>query len=379
MIDRYIFVDEAGNYGFKFDKENVSKYFVVTAIIVEKKNIEQLEKEMEKTRRYYFQTGEMKSSKLKIARRKSIINSISQSDFQIYSLVINKKKLYTDGGLSYKKSFFKFIHSILYKFLFETHDTIQVMADNIGSKEYMEEFESYVSKRHIRNLFDNSEFLFGESKSNVLIQLADIIGGTIFQKFEKDNSNYDTILKTLGEKILRIEEWPITYYKKSMDMTSKYDNIIAQQAVNLLNKFIEKNTHSEDQRVINQINFLKFLRTNYLAGRHKYIKGDEIRDNLNSISNEHVSSDGLRTNIVAPLRDEGLLIASTVNGYKLSTTKADLMDYVEFSSATILPMLNRLDKCRNRILTATSNELDILDEEGLRELKEFLDGKFHRV
>lgn len=240
MIDKYVFVDEAGNYGFKFDKENVSEYFVVTAIIVEKENVKELEKEMEKTREYYFQTGEMKSSKLKISRRKSIINAISQGDFQIYSIVINKKKLFIDGGLSYKKSFYKFIHNLLYKFLFETHDSIQVTADNIGSKEYMEEFESYVSKRHIRNLFDSSEFVFGESKSNVLIQLADIICGTIFQKFEKDNPSYDAILKILGKKIVRIEEWPITYYKESTEKTSRYDNIVARQSINLLNQFIEK-------------------------------------------------------------------------------------------------------------------------------------------
>src|SRR5699024_10669101 len=139
-----------------------------------------------------------------------------------------------------------------------------------------------------------------------------------------------------------------------------------------------RHNFSDEPRMINQVNFLKFLKTSYLTGRNEYIKGEEMRRNINNISVEKVSLEGIRTNIVAPLRDAGLLVSSTVYRYKLPTTKEDLMDYVEFSSSTILPMLSRLDKCRTCILEATSNELDVLEEEGSRELKQFFDGKLSR-
>ena len=110
MINHYVFVDEAGDVGFTFDKEDVSTYFVVTAVIIEKENLETVEKEMEDIRKKYFQSRTMNLNELKEEKRKEIIATVAQSDFQIYSIVINKKKLYTDGAISYKKSLFQSIH-----------------------------------------------------------------------------------------------------------------------------------------------------------------------------------------------------------------------------------------------------------------------------
>src|SRR5699024_5161250 len=378
MIDRYVIVDEAGDVGFTFDKEDVSTYFVVTAVIIEKENLETVEKEMEEIKMKYFQTRSMNLSELKEEKRKEIITVMAQSDFQIYSIVINKKKLYTDGAISYKKSLFQSIHRTLYRFLFKNDHDIQITADKMREKEYVVEFGKYIEERHTRNLFDSSEMIFDDGGSNIFLQLADIVCDTIFQKFEKGRPADEFLLKLLNNKIIQIEDWSTNDGKEPSEMISDLDRIIEEQSLELLNQFVVKHNFSDEPRMINQVNFLKFLKTSYLTGRNEYIKGEEIRRNINNISVEKVSLEGIRTNIVAPLRDAGLLVSSTVYGYKLPTTKEDLMDYVEFSSSTIPPMLSRLDKCRTRILEATSNELDVLEEEGSRELKQFFDGKLSR-
>src|SRR5699024_3120973 len=265
-----------------------------------------------------------------------------------------KKKLFTDGGVSYKKSLFQSIHRTLYRFLFKNDHDIQITADKMREKEFVVEFGKYIEETHTRKLFDRSEMIFDDGESNVFLQLATILSDVIFQKFEKGRPADAFLLKLLSDKIIQIEDWSTSDGQKPREMDSDLDRIIADQSLELLNQFVEKHHLSNDPRTINQVNFLRFLKTSYLTGRNEYIKGEEIRRNINHISVERVSLEGIRTNIVAPLRDAGLLISSTVHGYKLPTTKEDLMDYVEFSSSTILPMLSRLDKCRTRILDATS-------------------------
>src|SRR5699024_10516012 len=151
----------------------------------------------------YFQTRTMKLSELEKEKRKEIIAVMAQSDFQIYSIAINKKKLYTDGAISYKKSLFQSIHRTLYRFLFETHHDIQITADKMRDKEFVEEFGKYIEERHTRNLFDSSEMIFDDGESNVFLQLADIVSDTIFQKFEKGRPVDEFLLKLLGNKIIQ--------------------------------------------------------------------------------------------------------------------------------------------------------------------------------
>ncbi|WP_141554337.1 hypothetical protein [Virgibacillus ndiopensis] len=83
----------------------------------------------------------------------------------------------------------------------------------------------------------------------------------------------------------------------------------------------------------------------------------------------------LRSNIVAPLRDKGLLIASSEKGYKLLVPQDDLEEYVNFSSLKIIPMLNRLERCREQILLAVKKELDIMDYTKYEQLKKYFDGE----
>ena len=57
------FADEFGNNSFKFSTE--STHFIVASIIVNYKDLDEFNLEVEKIRAKYFQKGEIKSSKIK--------------------------------------------------------------------------------------------------------------------------------------------------------------------------------------------------------------------------------------------------------------------------------------------------------------------------
>ena len=92
--------------------------------------------------------------------------------------VVDKRKLEGEG-FKYKKSFYKFLNSILYKELFKVYPGLHLAVDEHGENKFMSEFKIYIEKNHKPNLFSGTEFGFMASPDSVLIQLADVIAGTL--------------------------------------------------------------------------------------------------------------------------------------------------------------------------------------------------------
>jgi len=188
----YAFTDESGNHGFNFENEGVSTFFIVTAILVAENNLSKIENEVESARKKYFQTGEMKSSLVgkNHKRRNVILRELLNSDFKIFSVVVDKQKIYKDSGLMYKESFYKFVNNLVHKELRYAFKKLAVCADEIGGNEYMKGFCKYVrDNEEIPDLFGEREFYFENSKNSVLIQLADFISGTLACVYERGKQN----------------------------------------------------------------------------------------------------------------------------------------------------------------------------------------------
>ena len=88
-------------------------------------------------------------------------------------------------GLHFKPSFYKFTNNIVHKELKRAFREITIVADEIGGSEYMQSFAKYVKERQdIPNLLNDAAFRFENSKNDVLIQLADLISGSIAYDFD---------------------------------------------------------------------------------------------------------------------------------------------------------------------------------------------------
>jgi hypothetical protein len=76
---------------------------------------------------------------------------------------------------------------------------------------------------------------------------------------------------------------------------------------------------------------------------------------------------------VAPLRDEGVIIASSVNGYKIPVSVDDIVTYLNQTHAIVSPMMARIGVCRRLIQQQTGNSLDILDDPAFIRYKKYFD------
>jgi Protein of unknown function (DUF3800) len=378
------FVDEYGNNSFDFSSQG--SHFIVSAILIDEDKQGDIEAEIEVIRKKYFQKGEMKSSGVgsNDQRRLIILRELIKIDFRIYSIVVDKREL-SGEGFKYKASFYKFLNGIVYNELFKTYPDLKLTVDEFGRNEFMRGFKKYVLDNHKPDLFSGSEFYFSGSAKSVLIQLADFISGTLGRCYDetKQSANSAIFEEIINFKLPNIRFFPESNRTLIYDTNhgdSSYDETIANYSVNLARVFIEKKEGKVklSQQEIDQIHCVKLLLLYFRNFDHKkYISAKEIISHLNIGRKEEMQDQYFRTNVVAKLRDVGIIIASNSSGnrkgYKLPSCSEDLYNFINHGNSMIIPMLSRIKRCRDGIKLVTMNKLDILDKEEYKTLKNLLE------
>ncbi len=374
---RYAFIDEFGSYGFDFLKENTSKYFILCAIIVKHSQIAILEGEIERIRKLYFSNSELKSSNIGShdKRRLSIITEILRLDFKAVLLIADKEDFYKSALTNYKQVFYKYLHKLLYSNLYSVYPKLKIYADELGDEEFRNGFKLYVQNhRPTYNIFNEYDFDFVDSKNSNLVQLADIFVGSIARCLNySDAPNYLEILKG---KIQHIEYFPNRHTPniQNREGAKKFDEKIYALACSLANEYIEKYIDSDDTDTRLRVGFLKLLLFEVQNGDpFRYVTSYSILATLNEYVNFRVSRDHLYRKIVAPLRDDKIIIASSSQGYKIPVSTDDIYTYLNQTNTIVSPMMHRIELCRNLIKLKTDGELDILDTEPFLKYKKYFD------
>jgi len=378
------YIDETGNYGFSFEAQGTSSHFIITAIIVKSEDVDILNKSIDIIRSKFFSEGEMKSSNVSKnhTRRFEILRELVKLDFKVFCLVVDKQKIYEDSAImDFKKSFMKYLNGILHKELRLLYKNLEIWSDSHGSEEFMIGFDKYINNMPTYSIFDEYKFHFVDSKFESLIQLADIICGTISFGFEKVKKceEYRGYYSLLKSRIIALKVWPLDYenYLINLDLINKseFDIKIAPYCLRLATRYIEEHTKSSDPLDRDRVKVLEYiLNQMYAYSPNHYIHAKELIDYINSTSKSCYNNQTFTTNIVAGLRDNNVIISSSANGYKIPLTKKELYSYSNITLGMVMPMMERLNKCRQRILYATDNELDILDLDEYVKVKRYFDG-----
>ncbi|RRV30430.1 MULTISPECIES: DUF3800 domain-containing protein [Pseudomonas] len=370
----YAYVDESGNTSLNIEKDGTSEYYVVCAIISSEHNLKQNEKVAEAIRERHFKTSEIKSSNVghkSHNRRIQILEDLAKLEIRLEIIAINKSEIYPDSGLKHKKSFIKYGTSILYKNLYETYPTIEVLADEHGSPEFKSSLEAYVNRKF--DLIDSTS-AFGTAKSHeaILIQVADFYAGTIAHIYEEKCPPYIALeyLNKIREKQNSFIEWPIRYTSPPQSKSSTpQDQKVYEIAIKSAYDYLSKTPKSADQSKRLQTAILKFLLfKNTLEGTSNYISTVEIENHLKNIGLTDITQQMLRTGGIAKLRDESVIIASSPNGYKIPTSLSDIQDYLNKVTSQIIPILDRVKKMHNHYRTQSAGTLEMINKDSAGDL-----------
>ena len=385
MNNHIAFLSEWGNNELDFGKKDrngkfTSTHFIVTALTMPKENISEVHRILKAIQERHFKNGPIQSEVIDNDHdyRIQILEDLLDAPFQIFALVVDKRQLIGEG-LRYKGSFYKFLHGLVDRDLFRIFPNLEMVPGEISDNTFMEGFIKYVHQNHITNLFNESSFGFINERNDVVIQAANFIAGTLARCYDETviTDRRQEFVDLLHPKLITIKFWPDVfepYLVKSDLKDAYYDKQLAELSVNLANEFIHRKSQIIASHVIDQVTTLSYLVFHF---RHinavRYISSFEIMEHIKARRGKAVSLHYFQTKVIAPLRDAGVLIASSSRGYKLPASERDLYDFVNHSNAIIEPMLSRIKKFRDQIRFATDGSIDVLNKDEYKLIRKVLE------
>jgi hypothetical protein len=198
----YLYLDESGDLGFDFFSKKPSRYFTITVMMVQGvENNRRIAKAIRKTikRKLYRQKrDELKGSKDSVEIKKYFYRQIQSIPFEIYSLTLNKKRVYEN--LTHKKErVYNFIaRKVLDIIPFDNASArIELVIDRSKGKYEIREFNEYLV-RQLSGKIDPKIPLDIEhhvSHEYLQLQAVDLFSWGIFRKHEKNDWEWFDVFK----------------------------------------------------------------------------------------------------------------------------------------------------------------------------------------
>lgn len=375
------YIDESGDKSIHFEKDGVTTFFIVSAVIIDEEKIDSIRKEFKSIGKKYTQSPEIKSNSKAfrdLDKRLRFLKEISKLDFRIYSVIVDKRKIFENSGLRFRDSFFKYVNGLLDHELYDYYPYLELISDQHGTEDFMNGFITYVENNHNQTeLFRGPKFRFCDSKEEPLIQLADFIAGSIAKCYEpkrvKHRSN--EILSILDKKILHLREWPENS-PKLLNQVKEGDDRYNQELVDFvffrINEFINSNQGKSEIEIKNQLICLNYLIYRFKKNPYEYVFSDEIIERIN-IRKNNLKKRVFRKEVIGNLRENKILITSSQSGYKIPCCKGDIVRFYNNYSSKIIPMIKTIGKSDIIVRGATSGDLKLLESEEYGLLKELID------
>jgi hypothetical protein len=378
-IGIHAFTDEYGDADLALERAGVTTFFIVTAVLVPDDRLAEQRARAQAIRTAFFDKGEMRSSSVgpDDARRKRILEELAALDITTYSLAVDKRELDREGGLAHRSSFFKYVNRRLYERIYKLFHQVRVVADEYGGEEFMKSFLPYVDQRLPLTLFTRRDFAFAKSSDEIMLQVADMISGSLARVLEprKASAETEAILALINQRSTGIEVWPPRILPElearptpQADLAGEAseadarDEFIRTHCLRQAQLFLRQHPlradPGDDLRA--QVEILQILLFQVqFADAQKYVPTGRLLDRLQAQTGLTLTRRRLRS-VIAGLRDAGVVIARSSKGYKIPVAERDVAEFVAHANTIVPPMLERVRHARRDLATASQGKLDIL-------------------
>ena len=345
----YIYGDEFGTSSMNLQAQNEVSHFVYSAIVVSESNLDNACKVRDYISKNFFQGQRIRSKSRaikKIDRRIKTLQYLADNlDFKIYTVVVDKSKIESEG-LQIKEVFYKYFQKIFASNIISDYQIFEIYVDELISEKYKQEMYLYLNKHlSIQSLFSNYKMV--DDKNEVLVQLADLVAGSLGRVFA--HSHYvkeaSAIVDTLLGKMTPPEFFP---YRYQVPVKTKFNNnsselvtrFVIQDAVN----YINQNSNSDPK-----VDLLKFLYFCFKINSNQLVDIYSIQNSLSRL-HKNITVEQIRT-LIRDLRYDGILVVTAAgrSGYKLAKDESDISAYFSHYLNYVKPMLRKMEVANNKL------------------------------
>lgn len=198
-----VFIDDSGDAGFKLD-EGSSAYFVIACVIFDDNlDAEETALKIKRFRRslHWREEHEFKFNKPTKQIRLDFLNTVKAGNFRIRAVVADKSKI-TSLELRTKQD--KFYNYMIKQVLVKSADSIKdgrIRLDGHGDKNYKKAAKAYFRQQANPKGGVIKEMKFVDSKSDNLVQLADMVAGSIVRATQPTKTDSNDYMKVIHKRV----------------------------------------------------------------------------------------------------------------------------------------------------------------------------------
>lgn len=380
MEPLHCFLDESGDPHFPAGAPGKSTHYVLGGVAVQESRLGEVRAAADAVRQEHFGLGEMKADARSLRRnpekRRALVEAIAELNVSFAVIAVDKRAIREDGPLAkWKPSFVKYTGSQLYRRLFASHDTIRIFADEYGTEEHQAEFERYLAARSIPDLFlATSTFAFAGSRTEPLIQAADVVSGTVFRAFRDGTDEDRALVGLLRPRLHTFISWPTVFVPVEPPLRAgeqaERDMQVRDFALRQAARYLREHRDDEDPLEVARVATLdRLMFASQLDEGSSFVHADEILDHLCELGPRNIGKRWLSSEVIGPLRDDGVVITGSSRGYTIPSGASDLDEHARDVGSKAVPMLRRLSRYRSDLALSTGGAIDLLASADLADVK----------
>lgn len=203
MKKQLVFIDDSGDPGFKVVSS--SNFVMAAAVFIDPEVAFSLSEHISEYRKSlgWRDNCEFKFAKDRKVIIKDILRFASQYDFQIYATYVNKCSFRYTSPVVDKEKLYNWTIKELLSIIPLTDAKIEI--DGRSSKQNMYYTASYLRREINGNKSKKLVIKFEDSVDDNLIQLADIVAGSIHRYINADKTDYEVYFNIIKHKIVQLK------------------------------------------------------------------------------------------------------------------------------------------------------------------------------
>jgi len=203
MTKEFIYIDDSGDAGLR--NSNTDRLIIAAVIMVDEDKKAALSNSINLYREQlgWHELDEFKFTKTNKTILVDLINHIKSFDYKAYAVVLDKKEVDIDSIPKEKISIYN--HVLKELLLRVCKDKQNITIDGKYGKKHDAEVRVYLRKQLRDSGVTGTSIKFIDSRKDSLVQLADIVVGSIARSYKNktDSQKYIDLLK---DKIIKIEK-----------------------------------------------------------------------------------------------------------------------------------------------------------------------------
>lgn len=201
-----VLIDESGDPGFRVVQGSTSHFVLAMVLFEDLKEAERCSRCIGELRDGLRIKPEFKFAKAADEVRNRFFAAVSQHRFEVRAIVVDKANVQSPHLRCNTDSFYNFFLNMLLKHDGGATQGASIKIDGSGDAEFKKELTTYL-RRQLRD-GQIGKFKFVDSKSDNLIQLADMCSGAILRAHRSDHRRDDSWLTVLRRAGRIRDIWP---------------------------------------------------------------------------------------------------------------------------------------------------------------------------